>query len=61
MILTFDQAREIVVREVGLSAGAQPILLGESEGRVLAEEILADRDYPPFRRSALRSVSMAAC
>ncbi|HTM11736.1 MAG TPA: gephyrin-like molybdotransferase Glp [Bryobacteraceae bacterium] len=52
MILTFDQAREIVVREVGLSAGAQPILLGESEGRVLAEEILADRDYPPFPRSA---------
>ena len=52
MILTFDQAREIVVREVGLGAGAQPVLLAEAEGRVLAEEILADRDYPPFRRSA---------
>lgn len=52
MALTFDQAREIVVREVGLSAGAQPVLLAEAEGRVLAEEILADRDYPPFPRSA---------
>jgi len=50
--LTFDQARELVLREVGLNAQVQPILLAEAEGRVLAEEILADRDYPPFRRSA---------
>jgi len=49
--LTFDQARELVLHEIGSSAQAQPVLLAEAEGRVLAEEILADRDYPPFRRS----------
>ena len=52
MALTFDQARELVLHEVGLNAKAEPVLLAEAEGRVLAEEILADRDYPPFRRSA---------
>ena len=52
MALTFDQARELVLHEVGLSAQVQPVQLAEAEGRVLAEEILADRDYPPFRRSA---------
>jgi len=50
--LTFDQARELVLHEVGLSAPVQPVSLAEAEGRVLAEEVLADRDYPPFRRSA---------
>ena len=52
MALTFDQARELVLHEVGLSAPVQPVSLAEAEGRVLAEEVLADRDYPPFRRSA---------
>jgi len=50
--LTFDEARQLVLHEVGLNAEPQPVLLADAEGRVLAEEILADRDYPPFRRSA---------
>jgi len=49
--LTFDQAREAVLRGVEFNAEVQPVLLAEADGRVLAEEILADRDYPPFRRS----------
>jgi molybdopterin molybdotransferase len=52
MALTLDQARQCVLREVGLTMKARPVLLAEAEGRVLAEEVLADRDYPPFRRSA---------
>jgi molybdopterin molybdotransferase len=50
--LTFDEARECVLREVGVSMGTETVALAEAAGRVLAEEITADRDYPPFPRSA---------
>jgi molybdopterin molybdotransferase len=51
--LSFEQARECVLREVRPLAGRteeSPVL--DASGRVLAEEIAADRDYPPFDRSA---------
>lgn len=32
--------------------GTETVALAEAAGRVLAEEIVADRDYPPFPRSA---------
>jgi molybdopterin molybdotransferase len=44
-----------VLREVSAGRGSLPseqVPLLEAAGRVLAEEIMADRDYPPFRRSA---------
>jgi molybdopterin molybdotransferase len=50
--LTFDEARACVLREVGVSMATEKIPLSEAAGRVLAEEIAADRDYPPFPRSA---------
>jgi molybdopterin molybdotransferase len=50
--LTFDEARACVLREAGASMGTETISLAEAAGRVLAEEIVADRDYPPFPRSA---------
>jgi len=50
--LTFDEARACVLREAGVSMGTETVLLAEADGRVLAEEIAADRDYPPFPRSA---------
>ena len=52
MALTFDEARACVLREAGVSMGTETVLLAEADGRVLAEEIAADRDYPPFPRSA---------
>ena len=52
MALTFDEARACVLREAGVSVGTETVLLAEAAGRVLAEEIPADRDYPPFPRSA---------
>ncbi|GAL82928.1 molybdopterin biosynthesis protein MoeA [Sporocytophaga myxococcoides] len=33
--------------------GVETILLSESYDRILAEDIYADRDYPPFNRSAM--------
>ena len=52
MALTFDEARACVLREAGVSMGTETVALAEAAGRVLAEQIAADRDYPPFPRSA---------
>lgn len=52
--LSFTDARATVIREV-LAARTQPadetVLIEDSPGRVLAEAIPADRDYPPFNRA----------
>ena len=53
-MLSYQQAREkvIVAVSAGLKAPAAEIVdLADALGRVLAEEIIADRDYPPFPRS----------
>lgn len=52
MALTFEQARECVLREARGSPEAEQVPVLECAGRVLAEAIVADRDYPPFPRSA---------
>jgi molybdopterin molybdotransferase len=55
--LTFLDARAMVLREVraraatGLLPEIETVSLQDSHSRVLAEEIAADRDYPPFNRS----------
>jgi len=58
--LSFEQARACVLREVGSARSllnesllrTEQVPALEAAGRVLAEEITADRDYPPFPRSA---------
>jgi molybdopterin molybdotransferase len=55
MTLSFEQARACVLREVSAGRGSLPteqVPALEAAGRILAEEITADRDYPPFPRSA---------
>lgn len=53
MTLTFEQARERVLQEVtARGLAVESVALAESAGRVLAETVRADRDYPPFPRSA---------
>lgn len=64
--LEWEQARHIVietVRELHKQTSAEDVDLREAHGRVLAEDVLADRDYPPLRRSlrdgfAIRSSSV---
>lgn len=55
IILNFEEARRAVEREAAkINVGAQVLLrapLIESTGRILAQDILADRDLPPFPRS----------
>ena len=51
--MTFDQARECVLREVVARRDRrEQVHILDAAGRVLAEDIYADRDYPPFARSA---------
>ncbi len=54
-VLTFPQAREVVEREVSGARrppAVETVTLQEAQGRVIAEAVAADRDYPPFNRSA---------
>jgi molybdopterin molybdotransferase len=52
--LSFHDARAVVLREIR-ATNPQPLIetveLGRCSGRVLAKDVRADRDYPPFHRS----------
>jgi molybdopterin molybdotransferase len=50
--LSFSDARAAVLRHVRAGVGIEDVSLRHADGRVLAEDIRADRDYPPFNRSA---------
>ncbi|HEY6344492.1 MAG TPA: gephyrin-like molybdotransferase Glp [Bryobacteraceae bacterium] len=52
MTLGFEEARECVLRNASRGRQTEPVRLLEAAGRVLAEPIAADRDYPPFHRAA---------
>ncbi|HKW76454.1 MAG TPA: gephyrin-like molybdotransferase Glp [Terriglobales bacterium] len=65
-ILSFDQAYDRVLRYCGAIAppGTETVLLPSALGRVLAEGVNADRDFPPFPRStrdgyAVRAADLA--
>jgi molybdopterin molybdotransferase len=52
--LTFEQARQCVLaklRESNPQPAIQQVSLSEVSGRVLAQPVRADRDYPPVSRS----------
>jgi molybdopterin molybdotransferase len=52
--LTFEQARQCVLDKVSESnpeRAVEKVSLSEAAGRVLAQPVLADRDYPPVSRS----------
>ena len=53
---TFDEARRDIARELGVisppsSLRCEVVSLSDSVGRTLAQEVRADRLYPPFDRS----------
>jgi molybdopterin molybdotransferase len=51
-LLTVDDARARMVAEIA-PLGAESVRLAEALGRVLAEDVTAVRDQPPFRASAM--------
>ncbi len=53
-MLSFEQALRIVKEKLAAAntrPGTEAVPLYEACGRVLAEDVAADRDYPPFHRS----------
>jgi len=53
-MISFEQALNLVAEKLAAanpSPAAETVPLDEARGRVLASDVLADRDYPPFPRS----------
>jgi molybdopterin molybdotransferase len=52
-VLSFEDARRVVEEQAALVRATQtePVKLLDAAGRVAAEPVLADRDFPPFPRS----------
>lgn len=67
-MVSFEQALNIVKEKLAaanLQPGREVVPLGEAQARILAEDVVADRDYPPFYRStrdgfAVRAEDVAA-
>ncbi len=55
---TYEKAFSLVL-EQHLEFGTEEIPLMESHGRVLAEEVYADRDFPPFNRATKDGIALA--
>ncbi len=51
-MIDFREAQSIII-EHAKGFGTEYISLEEADRRILAEDVLADRDYPPFNRSAM--------
>jgi molybdopterin molybdotransferase len=62
LILSFEDARHMVEEHASRlpARGKEAVELLESAGRVLAESIVADRPFPPFRRAARDGYAVVA-
>ncbi|MBS1876525.1 MAG: molybdopterin molybdotransferase MoeA [Acidobacteria bacterium] len=61
--VTFTDARACVLREVRAASGEPPTeiaALADAADRVLAEDVAADRDYPPLDRSMRDGFAVAS-
>ena len=62
-MLSYEEARRVVIEQVGrvqrLRVG-EPVCVQDALGRVLAQQVLADRDYPPFNRSTRDGYALRA-
>jgi molybdopterin molybdotransferase len=53
-MLSYEQARQKVIEQVGKNAGpraTEGVSVWDALGRVLTQEVKTDREYPPFDRS----------
>ncbi|EHQ29171.1 molybdopterin molybdotransferase MoeA [Mucilaginibacter paludis] len=51
-MLNYIQAQQLIT-SLSRSFGTEYISLDDADGRVLAEDVAADRDYPPFNRATM--------
>ena len=56
-MITFDEAYKNVLQHT-LDLGVETVELLRSNGRVLAEDVLADRDFPPFDRATKDGIAI---
>ncbi len=57
-MIEFEEALKIIESEAILF-GDELISLDDADGRVLAEDIYADRNYPPFNRAAMDGFALS--
>jgi molybdopterin molybdotransferase len=55
-LLSYSEALELILKQ-NLPNILETISLSEAQGRILAEDIYADRNYPPFNRAAMDGVA----
>ncbi len=58
-MIPFEEALSIVLSETAVLP-AEDVALADSPGRVLAEDVAADRDLPPFDRAAMDGYALRA-
>lgn len=58
-MISVAEARALVL-EQARSFGVEKVPLEKSVGRILAQPVVADRDYPPFNRSAMDGYAVVA-
>jgi molybdopterin molybdotransferase len=58
-MLSYTEAQHII-KSFARSFGTEKVSLDDALGRVLVEEIIADRDYPPFNRAAMDGYAIRA-
>ncbi|MGB5377575.1 molybdopterin molybdotransferase MoeA [Muriicola sp.] len=56
-MISFNEAQQFVVSRVQ-NYGTELVDLLHSSGRILAEDILADRDFPPFNRATKDGIAV---
>lgn len=56
-LITVEQAEKIILSEIR-EFGVETISIQHALGRVLAEDLLADRDLPPFDRSTVDGIAI---
>lgn len=56
-MITFKEAQQIIIGLSG-SFGTEMVALENALGRILAEPVVADRDYPPFNRATMDGYAM---
>lgn len=58
-MISVAEAQALILKEAR-SFGSEKIALAKSVGRILAQNAVADRDYPPFNRSAMDGFAVVA-
>ncbi|TKB97604.1 molybdopterin molybdotransferase MoeA [Pedobacter cryophilus] len=56
-MISFQEAQSIILSKAK-SFGVELVILDDALNRVLAEDIFAQRDYPPFNRSAMDGIAV---